>query len=88
MIPLFKLQSPCYTRAIQFLGHVFHLVFRLHLWCSALQPQPGSPSRQRAAAECRVAQPPRPRAPPPRLPVSSCATCCLLYSIIVCIVIV
>jgi hypothetical protein len=75
MIPLFKLQNHYSTMAVQLLVQVFHWVFHLHLWCSALHTTP-------SAASGRVAQLPRARTPPPRLPVSSFAmSCCLLLAV-------
>jgi hypothetical protein len=53
---------------------MFHLVFHLHLWCSTLHT--ALSGRQRRVAQWAQL----PRAPPPRLAVSSCATCCLLHS--------
>jgi hypothetical protein len=75
MSPLFKLQNHCSTRAVQLLVQVFHLVFHLHLWCFTLHTtHPAASGRGKVAAQL-------PRAPPLRLPVSSCATCCLLQSV-------
>jgi hypothetical protein len=83
IIPLFKLQNHCSTRAVQRLMQVFHLVFHLHLWCSTLHPAPAParPAARRGREQGGTAQLPHPRAPPPRLHVSSCATCCLLYDL-------